>query len=194
LFAGAWSLISTQAPTDAEATAFTQGFDLGHYQDNGITHGGLAVLQKITTARIRTQAGCDLSGAELMYASVGRANLDISAVDARSELQRHGLRVDQWEGEWALLVACGHGDIQKLAAGSSFEGDPWTQLERLEGAWKSKEGHREKQRFAGCSLRYVGVPMRHVLGQGWEEELGGSGVDADGVVHMTARDRGAPKH
>jgi putative DNA primase/helicase len=172
LFAGAWALTSTRVATQEEATEFVREFDDSQHQDDAVTHGGAAVLRTVTMARVRSAAGHEVAVAEFIAASAGRGLLDSGAEEADRELQRHGLRVVQWDGRWKLLVARAHSGVKKLAAGSSYETDPWRQLARLEGARTSKQGEpREKERFAGSSLRYVEIPMEQVLGDSWESDF-----------------------
>jgi len=123
-------------------------------------------------ARVRTETGHEVAIAELIAASAGRGLLDSGAVMADRELQRHGMRVVQWDDGWKLLVARAHSGFKKLAAGSTYEADPWRQLGRIEGARTSRQGEpREKERFAGSSLRYIEVPMERVLGDTWESDF-----------------------
>lgn len=139
LLAGAWSLMSSQVPTDAQANQLITSNDWEPYSQTTEVPDEQRCIHRILQHQVRVEAESKTISrtlGELVEIAGHRAtDFDIAPSKAQDVLGRHGLKVDSDQGQ--LLVS---NTAEALA--SILKETPWshswaTVLSRLQGATKA---------------------------------------------------------
>lgn len=139
LLAGAWSLMSSQVPTDAQANQLITSNDWEPYSQTTEVPDEQRCIHRILQHQVRVEAESKTISrtlGELVEIAGHRAtDFDIASSKAQDVLGRHGLKVDSDQGQ--LLVS---NTAEALA--SILKETPWshswaTVLSRLQGATKA---------------------------------------------------------
>jgi putative DNA primase/helicase len=139
LLAGAWSLMSSEVPTDQQARDLIDQNNWESYSQSTEVPDERRCIQRILQHQVRVEANdktyTRTLGELVEIVSLQSADIDVSSVKAQSTLGRHGLRVDQ---QASLLQISNTAE----ALATILKDTPWahswaTVLSRLPGATKA---------------------------------------------------------
>lgn len=138
LLAGAWSLMSSQVPTDDEARALIEQNDWEPYSQTTEVPDEQRCIRRILQHQVRVEAEektCTRSIGELVEIAIHHQNdRDVTASTARHTLERHGLMVDQDTS--TLIVSNTAEAIAAILRDTQWTHSWGTLLSRLKGAVK----------------------------------------------------------
>jgi putative DNA primase/helicase len=145
LLAGAYSLMSSQVPTDAQARALIDQNKWEAYSQTTEVPDERRCIQRILQHQVRVESDdktvTRTLGELVEIACHHLADMDVSSSQANNTLCRHGLRVDLLDDQQVLLVS-----NTAEAIGAILRDTPWshswsTVLSRLPGATKAGTVH-----------------------------------------------------
>jgi putative DNA primase/helicase len=139
LLAGAWSLMSSEVPTDQQARDLIDQNDWEPYSQSTEVPDERRCIQRILQHQVRVEANdktyTRTLGELVEIASMQSADIDVSSGKAQSTLGRHGLRVDQ---QASLLQISNTAEALATILKDTPWGHSWaTVLSRLPGATKA---------------------------------------------------------
>jgi putative DNA primase/helicase len=139
LLAGAWSLMSSEVPTDQQARDLIDQNDWEPYSQSTEVPDERRCIQRILQHQVRVEANdktyTRTLGELVEIVSLQSADIDVSSVKAQSTLGRHGLRVDQ---QASLLQISNTAEALATILKDTPWGHSWaTVLSRLPGATKA---------------------------------------------------------
>ena len=139
LLAGAWSLMSSQVPTDQEARTLIDQNDWEPYSQSTEVPDERRCIQRILQHQVRVETDdktyTRTLGELVELAAHQATDVDISASKAQSTLGRHGLRVDQEAG--LLQISNTAEALAAILKDTSWSHSWATVLSRLPGATKA---------------------------------------------------------
>lgn len=156
LLAGAWSLISTQLATEADAFQMIDRYDWSEHRENNDMDEGQQALATLMESHIRVHGGIELSVFELVAAACDRSTEQISSEKADGFLQRHGMKIEKNR----LLLSNTSEELRKLVAQTKFASDLRGVLLRVEGATRNDN---LAARFSGVASKCISLPLDAVL-------------------------------
>ena len=139
LLAGAWSLMSSEVPTDQQARDLIDQNDWEPYSQSTEVPDERRCIQRILQHQVRVETNektyTRTLGELVEIVSLQSADIDVSSGKAQSTLGRHGLRVDQ---EASLLQISNTAEALAAILKDTPWGHSWaTVLSRLPGATKA---------------------------------------------------------
>ena len=139
LLAGAWSLMSSEVPTDQQARALIDQNDWEPYSQSTEVPDERRCIQRILQYQVRVETNdktyTRTLGELVEIASMQSTDVDVSSGKAQSTLGRHGLRVDQ---DACLLQISNTAEALATILKDTPWGHSWaTVLSRLPGATKA---------------------------------------------------------
>jgi putative DNA primase/helicase len=139
LLAGAWSLMSSEVPTDQQARDLIDQNDWEPYSQSTEVPDERRCIQRILQHQVRVETNdktyTRTLGELVEIVSLQSADIDVSSGKAQSTLGRHGLRVDQ---EARLLQISNTAEALAAILKDTPWGHSWaTVLSRLPGATKA---------------------------------------------------------
>jgi putative DNA primase/helicase len=139
LLAGAWSLMSSEVPTDQQARDLIDQNNWESYSQSTEVPDERRCIQRILQHQVRVEANdktyTRTLGELVEIVSLQSTDLDVSSVKAQSTLGRHGLRVDQ---QASLLQISNTAEALATILKDTPWGHSWaTVLSRLPGATKA---------------------------------------------------------
>lgn len=154
LLAGAWSLMSQEIATPAQALAMFEGHKWEELRDNADADESQRALSALMGALVRIKGGIELTVYELVRAAcrVETGITEITDVTADAILQRHGMKV---KGDY-LVLANDSNELRRLMDGTTFEADYRGVLLRVEGADKNTN---KTERFNGVQTKCIRIPV-----------------------------------
>lgn len=157
LLAGAWSLMSSQVPTDEQARALIDQNDWEPYSQTTEVPDERRCIQRILQHQVRVETDektvTRTLGELVEIACHQAADMDVTARKAQDNLGRHGLRVEQEQG--VLFVSNTAEALASILKDTSWSHSWATVLSRLPGA--SKAG---TVRFRGVGAVSRAVALR----------------------------------
>jgi putative DNA primase/helicase len=139
LLAGAWSLMSSEVPTDQQARDLIDQNNWESYSQSTEVPDERRCIQRILQHQVRVEANdktyTRTLGELVEIVSLQSTDIDVSSVKAQSTLGRHGLRVDQ---QASLLQISNTAEALATILKDTPWGHSWaTVLSRLPGATKA---------------------------------------------------------
>ena len=139
LLAGAWSLMSSEVPTDQQARDLIDQNDWEPYSQSTEVPDERRCIQRILQHQVRVETNdktyTRTLGELVEIVSLQSADIEVSSGKAQSTLGRHGLRVDQ---EASLLQISNTAEALAAILKDTPWGHSWaTVLSRLPGATKA---------------------------------------------------------
>ena len=158
LLAGAWSLISTEVATKAQAVDMIRRYDWSEHREQNDSDEGQRALSSLMEAHIRVKGGVEVTVYELVCAAFGNPTemTDITQLTADAILQRHGMKV---RGD-RLLLSNNSNELRRLMAGTSFEADYRGVLLRVQGADRNDN---KPVKFSGVQNKCIGIPLGPIV-------------------------------
>lgn len=154
LLAGAWSLISRDLATYADAENLIDQYDWSEHLETAEEDGASKAYAALMEAHIRLQGGNVVTVYELARAALGKPteSIEMQSSSADAMLQRYGMRIR----EGRLLISNRSDQPKKLMAGTSFEADLRGVLLRYPGADRYDN---RTQRFNGQESKCISLPI-----------------------------------
>lgn len=158
LMAGAWSLISTEVATKAQAMELINSYDWSEHREQNDTDEGQRALSSLMGAHVRIKGGLEVTVYELVCAAFGEPTemADLTQATADAILQRHGMRV---RGD-RLLLANNNDSMKRLMSGTTFEADYRGVLLRVAGADRNDN---KPARFNGVQTKCFSLPLGPIV-------------------------------
>ena len=139
LLAGAWSLMSSQVPTDQEARTLIDQNDWEPYSQSTEVPDERRCIQRILQHQVRVETEektyTRTLGELVEIAALQAIDMDVSSGKAQGTLGRHGLRVDQEAG--LLQISNTAEALATILKDTSWSHSWATVLSRLPGATKA---------------------------------------------------------
>lgn len=157
LLAGAWSLVSREPVTHAEAEAMIDSYDWSEHLENNEVDESQRALSALMEAHIRNN-GIEITVHELVSCASGipTDGLDLTASKANAILERHGMRVK----DGRLLLSNTSNELRRLFSGSTFEADWRNMLLRTGGADRY---NNKSIKFNGVQSKCISLPLDPIL-------------------------------
>jgi putative DNA primase/helicase len=139
LLAGAWSLMSSEVPTNQQARDLIDQNSWESYSQSTEVPDERRCIQRILQHQVRVESNdktyTRTLGELVEIVSLQSTDLDVSSLQAQSTLGRHGLRVDQ---QASLLQISNTAEALAIILKDTPWGHSWaTVLSRLQGATKA---------------------------------------------------------
>lgn len=158
LLAGAWSLISREMATLADAMAMIDLYDWSEHRENNETDEGERALAALMGAHVRAAGGAEVTINELIRSAKGypTEGCSVTGISAEAMLQRIGMRI---EGQ-RLILSNTSNELKRLMAGTPFEADLRGVLLRVRGA--DRYGNKSIK-FSGVASKAISIPLDGLL-------------------------------
>jgi putative DNA primase/helicase len=158
LLAGAWSLISTEVATKAQAFELIDRYDWSEHRENNDMDDGQRALSALLESHIRTAGGIEATVYELICAASG-LHTALGGVDqekAEAFLERHGMKIHKGR----LVLSNTSNELKRLMQGTQFEADLRGVLLRVEGADRNDN---KTLQFNGVASKCITLPLEPIL-------------------------------
>lgn len=153
LIAGAWSLISDDVATPAQAEAMIKEYDWSEHLEGADEDESSRALAALMEGKIRI-SGVEITVYELVCEASGIQTeaVDMGARKADAILQRHGMRVK----DGYLIISNTSNEVRRLVADTPFAADLRGMLLRVPGADRNLN---KPLKFNGVQSKCIRVPI-----------------------------------
>lgn len=171
LLAGAWSMISNDVASRAQAEEMIKGYDWSEHLEAAEEDDSQRALNAMLGAFVRMDTGETSTLSDLISVGAGRydGGDDIRLKDAKKKLGQLGLKVESIDGREYLFVSNENAEREKLMRDTPFKVGAKKMLMRLPGAMTGERARgrsKNKTRFPGLAnpqYHFV-VPLDVIFG------------------------------